>query len=78
MPKKAYSKGSRKALSAMKKRYGAKKGTSIFYAKANKYGKRGKSNAKKANSIYSKGAHRIKSRKRRRSRSSKRRTSRIG
>jgi hypothetical protein len=66
MPKKAYSKGSRKALSAMKKRYGAKKGTSIFYAKSNKYGKRGKSNATKANSVYSKGSHRVKrSRKRR-------------
>lgn len=58
MPKKSYSKGSGKALSAMKKRYGAKKGTSIFYAKANKYGK-GKSNSAKANSVYSKGAHRI-------------------
>lgn len=66
MPKKAYSKGSRKALSAMKKRYGAKKGTSIFYAKANKYGSRKtKSNARRANSVYSKGAHRVKrSRKR--------------
>lgn len=59
MPKKAYSKGSNKALAAMKKRYGAKKGTSVFYAKANKFAKRKQSPAKKANSIYSKGAHRI-------------------
>lgn len=58
MPKKSYSKGSNKALSAMKKEYGAKKGTSIFYAKANKFGK-GKSNSAKANSVYSKGAHRV-------------------
>ena len=59
MPAKAYSKGSNKALAAMKKRYGSKKGTSVFYAKSNKYGKRKQSNATKANSIYSKGAHRI-------------------
>ena len=64
MPKKSYSKGAKKALAAMRKRYGKKRGTSIFYAKANKYGK-GKSNAKKANSVYKKGAHRVKSRKRR-------------
>ena len=65
MPKRAYSKGSRKALSAMKKRYGAKKGTSIFYAKSNKYGKRGMSRAAKANSIYSKGARFTRRRRRR-------------
>jgi len=64
MPRRAYSKGSRKALAAMKKRYGAKKGTSVFYAKANKYGKRGISRAKKANSVYSKGAHRVRKRRR--------------
>jgi hypothetical protein len=63
MPKKAYSKGSKKALASMVKRYGKKKGTSVFYAKANKYGK-GKSNAKKANSVYSKGSHRVKRAKR--------------
>ena len=57
-----YSKGSNKALRAMRKKYGKKKGTSIFFAKANKYGKRGKSRASKANSIYSKGKHRIRSR----------------
>jgi hypothetical protein len=56
LPRSAYSKGARKALAAMRKRYGKKKGTSIFYAKANKFGKRGKSNAKKANSTYSKGS----------------------
>lgn len=62
MPVKAYSKGSRKALTRMKKRYGAKKGKAVFYARANKYGK-GKSNAAKANSIYSKGSHRIRRKK---------------
>jgi len=46
----------------MKKRYGAKKGKAVFYARANKYGK-GKSNAAKANSIYSKGSHRIRRKK---------------
>jgi len=61
MPRRAYSKGSRKALAAMRKRYGKKKGTSVFYAKANKYG-RGKSNSAKANSVYSKGSRRRKRR----------------
>lgn len=66
MPKKAYNKGARKALAAMKKKYGSKKGASVFYAKANKYGK-GKGAAKKANSVYGKGSHRVsKARKRRR------------
>lgn len=65
MPRRAYSKGSRKALAAMRKRYGAKKGTSIFYAKSNKYGKKGQSRAKKANSVYSRGSHRIKRRRKR-------------
>lgn len=65
MPRSAYSKGAKKALAAMRKRYGSKKGTSVFYAKANKYG-RGRSNAKKANSVYAKGAHRVRKRKRRR------------
>lgn len=63
MPRRAYSKGARKALAAMRKRYGKKKGTSIFYAKANKFG-RGKSNAKKANSTYSKGSKLRRRRKR--------------
>lgn len=65
MPRSAYSKGSNKALRAMRKRYGKKKGTSVFYAKANKYGK-GKSRARKANSVYAKGSHRVRrSRKKR-------------
>lgn len=64
MPKKAYGKGSRKAMSAMKKRYGSR-WKRVFYGRANKYGK-GKSNAAKANSIYGKGKHRIRrSRKKR-------------
>ena len=66
MPKRAYSKGSRKVLAAMKKRYGAKRGTSIFYAKANKFGARGLSRRAKANSIYSKGRHTIRSRRKKR------------
>lgn len=56
--------GARKALSAMKKRYGSKRGTSIFYAKANKYGKKGKSPDAKARSVYKKGGHLRKRRKR--------------
>jgi hypothetical protein len=63
MPRGAYSKGSQKAKRAMMKRYGAKKGKSVFYAKANKYGK-GKSNAAKANSVYSKGKHRVRRKRR--------------
>jgi len=66
MPRSAYSKGARKALRAMQKRYGAKRGKQVFYAKANKYGRRGQSNARKANSVFSKGAHRVRSRKRKR------------
>lgn len=53
MPSSKYSAGSKEALAAMKKRYGAKKGTSIFYAKANKLGK-GKTPLAKANSVYTK------------------------
>lgn len=34
--------GARKALSAMKRTYGAKKGTRVFYAKANKHSPKGK------------------------------------
>jgi len=58
VPRSAYNKGSKKALKRMKKTYGAKKGTSVFYAKANKYGK-GKSNSARANSVYGKGSHRV-------------------
>jgi len=39
----------------MQKRYGAKKGKQIFYAKANEKG-RGKTMMQKANSIYAKGS----------------------
>lgn len=67
MPKKGYSKGSSKALVAMVKRYGAKKGRSVFYAKANKYGSRkSKSMMRRANSVYAKGSHRVRSAKKRR------------
>ena len=63
MPRRAYAKGANKALSAMKKRYGAKKGAQVFYAKANKYGGRGKSRLRKVNSTYNRGA-RLKRRRR--------------
>lgn len=69
MPRSAYSKGANKALRAMRKRYGTKRGTSIFYAKSNKYGK-GKSRPSRANSVYAKGSHRV--RRRRRGRRKKR------
>jgi hypothetical protein len=62
VPKSRYSKGSRKALSRMRKTYGAKKGLAVFYAKANQYGK-GKSQTARANSVYSKGSHRVRKRK---------------
>jgi len=55
MPISSYSAGARKALKAMQKRYGAKKGKQIFYAKANEKG-RGKTMMQKANSIYAKGS----------------------
>jgi hypothetical protein len=55
MPIKNYSKGAQKALAAMQKRYGAKKGKQVFYAKANEKGS-GKTMMQKANSIYKKGA----------------------
>lgn len=53
MPISKYSKGARKALRAMQKRYGAKKGKKIFYARANKRGK-GKTRAAKVRSAYRK------------------------
>lgn len=55
MPKKAYGKGGNKAYRAMLKRYGAKKGKQVFYAKANKYGKRGSSRTSKVRATYGKG-----------------------
>jgi hypothetical protein len=52
-----YNSGSRKALSAMRKRYGTKRGTSIFFARANKFKKRaGKRPHTRANATYRKGA----------------------
>lgn len=58
MPLKNYSKGARKALSAMQKTYGKKKGTSIFYAKANKFngGAKTKNMRIRAGKTYSKGS----------------------
>jgi len=56
IPVKSYPKGGRKALAAMQKRYGTKKGKAIFYARANKLGK-GKTRLQKIRSVYSKGAH---------------------
>lgn len=43
--------GAAKALRAMRKRYGKKKGTSVFWATANKRGK-GKTRDAKARSAY--------------------------
>lgn len=52
-----YNRGARKAMRAMRKRYGKKRGTSIFYAKANKYKKSaGKRPHTRANATYRKGA----------------------
>jgi len=64
MPRRAYGKGGNKALRAMKKRYGAKKGAQVFYAKANKYGKKGTSRATKVRATYGKGT-KLRRRKRR-------------
>lgn len=52
MPRKG---GARKAHKAMVKKYGAKKGNKIFYAKANKNAKKGKSPHAKTQSYYKKG-----------------------
>lgn len=53
MPIKNYPKGARKAYRSMTKRYGAKKGRSIFFARANKRGK-GKSRSARVRSAYRK------------------------
>lgn len=53
MPLSSYNAGARKALAAMKKQYGAKRGASIFYAHANRVGK-GKTRLQKVNSTYRK------------------------
>lgn len=57
------SKGANKALSAMKKRYGSARGKAIFFAKAEKFGKRGQTPSQKGNSVFSKGAHRVRRKK---------------
>lgn len=58
-------KGASKALAAMVRRYGSKKGRQVFYAKASKFARRGLRPSQKANAIYGKGHHQIKrSRKR--------------
>lgn len=44
--------GAAKARRAMRKRYGKKKGDSVFWARANKLGKRGASRDSKARSVY--------------------------
>jgi hypothetical protein len=53
VPIKSYPKGARKAYRSMTKRYGAKKGRSIFFATANKRGK-GKSRSARVRSAYRK------------------------
>ena len=55
MPKSSYSAGARKALAAMVKRYGSKRGTAIFYAKANKVNKAKMRPGAKASQVYKKG-----------------------
>lgn len=51
-----YNRGSRKAMAAMKKRYGSR-WKRVFYGKANKYKKRaGKRPHTRANATYRKGA----------------------
>jgi len=57
--------GAAKARRSMRKRYGKKRGDQIFFARANKYGRRGRSLDAKVRSTYKRGA---KLRRRRRSR----------
>lgn len=52
-------KGASKALRAMVSRYGAKRGRSIFYAKANKSARRGRRPSQKANSVFGKGSRQV-------------------
>jgi len=49
--------GAAKAFRAMGKTYGSKKGKSVFYAKANKAGAKGKSMHAKTQGYYKKGGH---------------------
>jgi len=51
-------KGSRKALRAMQKRYGKAKGKRVFYAKAMKLG-RGRRPHTRANSVYTRGHRQV-------------------
>jgi hypothetical protein len=53
MPVRNYPKGARKALRAMQKRYGTKKGRQVFYATANKRGK-GKTRSARVRSAFRK------------------------
>ena len=55
--------GAAKARRAMRKRYGKKKGDRVFWSKANKYGKKGKSRDSKARSVFKRGAKLKKSKK---------------
>jgi hypothetical protein len=68
MPVKSYPKGARKALRAMQKTYGAKKGKQVFYARARKIGGKGslRKAVSKTYSKKSKSRARISRRKRRR------------
>jgi hypothetical protein len=54
MPRKG---GAKKAYRAMTAKYGKAKGARVFYAKANKRGKKGKSMHAKTQSYYKKGGH---------------------
>lgn len=58
MPKKSWSKGARKAYVALTRRYGARLGTRIFYAKANKVASaktKGNPLNRRVSSVYAKG-----------------------
>lgn len=52
--------GASKALAALKKRYGAKRGRSIFYGRASRFGGKGKTPSQKANATFGVGSHKIK------------------
>lgn len=54
--------GASKARRSMRKQYGKKKGDQVFWATANKYGKRGKSRDAKARSVFKRGGRRKKRR----------------
>jgi hypothetical protein len=54
MPRKG---GAAKAYRAMTKKYGKAKGTKVFYAKANKNSRKGKSMHARTQSYYKKGGH---------------------